>query len=335
MRLLLLEDNVDAAESLAEALMTLDERYEIRWATRLKDAEEIARTEDLDFALVDLTLPDAEGCESVVALHAITPELPLVALTGSDFDTVALELIRCGVQDFLQKGNTSVQRIHQVLQLAAERRRQEATWRQHACYDWLTGALTRYELERQLAKAISHAARGVYLGAVMVIDVDDFKSVNDTHGHNAGDAVLTEIARRLTAGARAGDSLGRLGGDEFALIVEGLKSGEDAAAIAQKALDAISFDLTHGDGVVPVSGSIGVALFPDQGSDVKALLELADQAMYEAKRSGKNAFRFDSSANTENPGVGEIVAVAAPGEPTLSGQHARTLATRDLSRRSR
>ncbi len=296
MRILLLEDNVDAAASLAEALQYLDNRYEIHRVTKLKDAEDAVLANDLEIALIDLTLPDADGCEAAVALRRAAPDLPLVALTGKDFEAVALELTRHGVQDFLQKGVTSVQRIHQVLQLAAERHRQESALRRQASFDSLTGVLNRAELERQLAKAISHANRGVYRGAVMVIDIDDFKSINDSYGHPAGDAVLQDIAQRLGAVARTGDSLGRLGGDEFVLILEGLKSREDAAAAARKASDTTTYTLRFGANILRVSTSIGVAMFPEQGDSPQSLLELADQAMYRAKRKGKQTYCFYTPA---------------------------------------
>ena len=292
MRLLLLEDNIDAAASLAEALTYLDDNYEIRRVTQLKDAERVVQDEPLEAALIDLTLPDADGCDAAVSLRRLAPDLPLVALTGKDFEAVALELVRIGVQDFLQKGNTSVQRIHQALQLAVERNRQEAALRRQACFDALTGVLNRAELYRQLAKAISHASRGVYRGAVMVIDVDDFKTINDGYGHQAGDAVLKDVASRLSAVARAGDSLGRIGGDEFVLILEGLRSREDAAAAARKASETTSYELKFDGRFVPVSTSIGVAVFPDQADTSESLLELADRAMYAAKRKGKRQFCF-------------------------------------------
>lgn len=292
MRLLLLEDNVDAAASLEEALRYLDDRYEIRRVTQLRDAEQVVQSEPLEIALIDLTLPDADGCDAAVALRRIAPDLPLVALTGKDFEAVALDLVRNGVQDFLQKGTTSVQRIHQVLQIAAERHRQESALRKQACYDSLTGVLNRAELHTQLAKAISHASRGVYRGAVMVIDVDNFKTINDSYGHRVGDTVLKDIAVRLGAVARAGDSLGRVGGDEFVLILEGLKSREDAAAAARKASETTSFELSVEGRFVAVSTSIGVAMFPEQADTPQTLLELADQAMYAAKRRGRNTFCF-------------------------------------------
>lgn len=298
----MLEDNVDAAASLAEALASLDERYRIRRATQLADAQRVVESEALEVALIDLSLPDADGCEAAIALRHAAPDLPLVALTGKDFESVALELMRIGVQDFLQKGTTSVQRIHQTLQLAVERHRMEGQLRRAAWFDPLTGVLNRAELYRQLAKAISHASRSVYRGAVMVVDIDDFKKINDSYGHRTGDGVLKEIAARLSAAARAGDSVGRLGGDEFVVILEGLRSREDAAAAARKASESTTFEFTIDGRFIPVSTSIGVAMFPDQGDSVDILLEHADRAMYTAKRRGKRQFCFFSPQPQANGG---------------------------------
>jgi len=289
-RLLLLEDNVDAAASLAEALTLLDSNYEIRRVTKLREAEDIVQKERLEVALIDLPLPDADGCDAAIALRRVAPHLPLVALTGKEFEQVAIDLVRIGVQDFLQKGTTSVERIHQVLQLAVERHRQESALRRAASFDALTGVLNRAELFRQLNKAISHANRSMYRGAVMVIDIDDFKQINDTFGHKAGDLVLKDVAARLSAVARAGDSIGRLGGDEFVLVLEGLRGREDAAAAAKKASETTSYELEFDGHRVPVSTSIGVAVFPDQGDEADVLLELADRAMYAAKRKGKRQY---------------------------------------------
>ena len=293
-RVLLLEDHEDAADALAAALMQLDTSYEIRRAARLADAQRIVATEPIDVGLIDLTLPDADGRDGALALKAINPDLPLVALTGREFDGLAVELIRTGVQDFLSKGETSVQRIHQVLQLAMERQRQERKLRHRACYDPLTGVLNQSEVRTHLGKAIGNAVRAERLGAAMVIDLDNFKSINDTYGHAAGDAVLRTVAKRLQATVRVGDSVGRMGGDEFVVVLEGVGTREHAAAAARKTSDAVRFALNVDHAVVAVSASIGIALFPAQASDPHNLLKLADQAMYAAKRKGKGRYCFYS-----------------------------------------
>jgi diguanylate cyclase (GGDEF)-like protein len=288
----LLEDNDDAADSLSAALRAIDARYEIRRARQLSDAQHVVRTEPVDIALIDLTLPDADGRDAAFALKAEDPDLPLVALTGRDFDGLAIDLVRHGVQDFLRKGDTSVQRVHEVLLLAMERQHHERALRHQASYDTLTGVLNRSQLRDNLIKAISHAKRGKTLGAVMLLDIDDFKTVNDRYGHHAGDTVLKEVAARLSAVVRVGDSVGRIGGDEFVVVLEGIETWEHAVAAAHKTREVTCFDVDIDNDRVPVSTSIGIALFPQHSHEPGTLLKLADQAMYVAKRKGKNAFAF-------------------------------------------
>ena len=247
MRLLLLEDNDDIADAVAAALTEIDPRYEIQRARQLADARHIVRTEPIDIALIDLTLPDADGRDAAFALKLEDPDLLLVAFTGHDFDDLALDLVRHGVQDFLRKGETSMHRIHQVLQLAMERHAQERVLRRQASYDALTGVLNRSQLRSHLIRAISHAKRGQSLGAVLLLDIDDFKMVNDRFGHHVGDAVLKELAARLSSVVRVGDSVGRIGGDEFVVVLEQTDTPEHAMAVARKMLE-ITFHGPSGGG---------------------------------------------------------------------------------------
>jgi len=292
LRLLLLEDNDDSADAVAAALTQIDPRYEILRAAQLDDARRIVRTEPIDIALIDLTLPDASGRDAAFALHVEAPDLPLVAFTGRDFDDLALDLVHYGVHDFLRKGETSMERIHQVLQLAIERHEKERALRRQASCDDLTGVLNRSQFRARLISAISHAKRAQSLGAVVLLDIDDFKMVNDRFGHHVGDAVLKELAARLSSVVRVGDSVGRIGGDEFVVVFEQIDTSEHARATAGKMREITCFELLVDEERVPVTTSIGVALFPEHADEPATLLKLADQAMYDAKRKGKNAFAF-------------------------------------------
>jgi diguanylate cyclase (GGDEF)-like protein len=289
MHLLVVEDEPAVAEPLAIALSCLDDQYRISRAATLDRAVRLTERTHFDAALVDLTLPDASNCDIAHALGRTAPHLPIVALTGCDFNAVGLALARAGVQDFLRKGVDSIERIHQSLLLAVERQRQKVMLQQKACYDDLTGTMNRSEIEIQLDKAISHAARSGQFGAVMLIDIDDFKSINDSLGHEAGDAILREVATRITRSVRAGDSVGRFGGDEFVVVIEGLNHAAHAKLIGRKILKACCGSIPAPASRLDVTVSIGIAVFPTEGTSPAVLLRLADVAMYVSKRNGKAA----------------------------------------------
>jgi diguanylate cyclase (GGDEF)-like protein len=289
-RVLLLEDDADASELLRLALGQIDRRYAFICATRLSEALALLDAEAVDIALIDLGLPDANDTQAALALRAQHPHVPVVALTGHRFDDLAVTLTRHGIQDFLRKGDASPQRVHEVLQLAIERHRQDSALRRQAMHDVLTGVLNRTHLVEQLRKAADRALRQGKVGAVVSIDVDDFKGVNDRFGHHTGDAVLIELASRLTKTLRRGDNVYRVGGDEFIVVAEGLQTSIDAEAVATHVRQAAQFYIEGPDESIPISASIGMSLFPDHSEDPVTLLRLCDQAMYVAKRARKTAF---------------------------------------------
>ncbi len=165
-----------------------------------------------------------------------------------------------------------------------------------ARHDALTGLPNRRVFAEVLAKAIARTGRGGGGNAVLIIDLDRFKPVNDIHGHAAGDTVLCEIARRLRTIARGGDTIARLGGDEFAVVVETARPDEDpgdaAVRFAQRAIEAIQEPVIVDERPVEVGASIGISLCPTDGSDPEILLRAADIAMYRAKQDGRGTFRF-------------------------------------------
>jgi diguanylate cyclase (GGDEF)-like protein len=174
-----------------------------------------------------------------------------------------------------------------------------STLRQHdqqlrhlAFHDPLTGLPNRRLLTRDLTRAIARARRHQQGLAVMFIDLDHFKWINDSQGHAVGDRVLAEVAARLQQTVRSGDALARLGGDEFMLVLEDMSSRHDAAAMARKAIAAIAQPIDVEGRSVSVSASIGIALFPDAGQDAASLMHAADLAMYRAKGHGRQTFAF-------------------------------------------
>jgi diguanylate cyclase (GGDEF)-like protein len=139
---------------------------------------------------------------------------------------------------------------------------------------------------------VERAARTQTSAAVMVIDLDHFKEVNDTLGHGAGDQLLCQVAKRLEASVRSADTVARCGGDEFVVVIEGVKSLESAEAVAAKILAELALPFMIGAEAARIGGSIGVAVYPDAGRTAEELLRAADLAMYEAKTAGRNCYRI-------------------------------------------
>ena len=165
--------------------------------------------------------------------------------------------------------------------------------------DSLTGLPNRLMVLSRMEHALAAARRQHCKVAVLYIDLDNFKNVNDSLGHNAGDQLLVGVAQRLAQRTRRDDTLARLGGDEFILLLENLRGGEDAATVAQELLHLLSSPFDVGPSEVYVQASIGISLYPDDGTEVDDLLRDADSAMYQAKRAGRGTYRYYTEALTQ------------------------------------
>ncbi len=168
------------------------------------------------------------------------------------------------------------------------RKHEEARMRRMAHEDALTGLPNRVLLGDRLRQAILAASRDSHKVALVYFDLDKFKPVNDTHGHAAGDRLLQLVARRLRGGLREADTLARIGGDEFVALLPRCDSLADARRVAENILYQLNQPFEDGELVHRISGSLGIALFPDDGQDAEALLRSADLAMYDAKSHGRN-----------------------------------------------
>ncbi|HEX2122213.1 MAG TPA: EAL domain-containing protein [Thermoanaerobaculia bacterium] len=178
----------------------------------------------------------------------------------------------------------------------SERRRAEEQIEYQAYHDALTGLPNRSLFRDRLTVALAHAKRQQAPLAVMFLDLDRFKFVNDTLGHSFGDELLRALSARLRAVVREGDTIARMGGDEFTILLTDLKRPDDAAMVAQKLLDTISHPV-HLDGQeLYISTSIGIALYPSDGDTAEMLLQNADGAMYRAKEAGRNSYQLCTPA---------------------------------------
>lgn len=175
-----------------------------------------------------------------------------------------------------------------------ERKEAERQIYRLAYYDALTGLPNRSLLFSLLEQALAEAHRGRLHGALLFLDLNRFKNVNDSFGHHAADTLLREVAQRLTTALRREDVVARLGGDEFVIALFDIKEREHAGIVAQKLLDALGAPIQVGAHEVMISASIGIAIFPEDGRDSETLIRHADVAMYRAKQSGSHGFLFYS-----------------------------------------
>ncbi|MGM0450712.1 MAG: diguanylate cyclase domain-containing protein [Pseudomonadota bacterium] len=176
---------------------------------------------------------------------------------------------------------------------------EEKIWHD-AHHDLLTGLPNRRLFLDRLEQEVKHAKRSSLPLALLFLDLDGFKAVNDSLGHEAGDSVLCDVAERLDGGLREDDTVARLGGDEFTVILTGVKQRKDVEGVAQTIIDALARPFQTGDHTVQITVSIGISLYPQHASSPVALLEAADQAMYTAKESGANQMRFYESPDRTN-----------------------------------
>ena len=173
-----------------------------------------------------------------------------------------------------------------------ERRQAEARVHHMAYHDSLTGLPNRALLSDRLDRAMTAAQRAERKLAVMFIDLDRFKTINDSLGHLTGDHLLKEVASRLCRAVRVSDTVARLGGDEFVVLVPGIRAGDECTHVAEKVIEALSAPFPFEGRTLHITPSIGICIYPDDGLDVETLMRHADAAMYHAKASGRNNYQF-------------------------------------------
>ncbi|SFG11362.1 PAS domain S-box-containing protein/diguanylate cyclase (GGDEF) domain-containing protein [Palleronia marisminoris] len=195
--------------------------------------------------------------------------------------------VRSFAQAIERDGDGRVRRLSGMLIDITERKLAESQVEHLARHDVLTGLSNRSVFADQLVEATQQADVGTSCAALILLDLDDFKSINDTHGHPVGDSILRLVTERLTSSIRTGDSVARLGGDEFAIVVPNARSREGVAELAQRLRHALAQPASINGMELEVSASLGFALYPDDAGTVDLLMRHADLALYEAKKNGR------------------------------------------------
>jgi diguanylate cyclase (GGDEF)-like protein len=196
------------------------------------------------------------------------------------------------VRRFIEDEVSFLQSVANILAVAIERKNAEERLAHLAQFDSLTGLPNRHLFHDRLGHAMAQAKRSGHPMAVLFIDLDRFKLVNDTRGHDAGDKLLQEAAARLAQCVRSSDTVGRFGGDEFGAILSELSKPGDASLVAQKIIDAVARPFQLDGHETYVTASVGITLFPADGEEAGALIMNADVAMYRAKEQGRNNYQY-------------------------------------------
>jgi len=256
------------------------------------------RDKRYDLILLDLQMPGMDGFQVMEGLKEIETDgyLPVLAITAQPGHK--LRALAAGAKDFIAKPFDLMEaktRIHNMLEVRLLYKQLEDYSRaleSFALHDALTGLPNRRLLFDRLALAIAHAHRNKSTMAVMYVDLDGFKQINDTLGHDAGDALLKMVAARLVAAVRQEDTVARMGGDEFVIGLSELNPAEGVATLVAKVIQAVSQPYSIQGRSVSMTASVGVGIYPAHGAEVETLMKSADLALYEAKRSGKNNYRI-------------------------------------------
>ncbi len=296
------DDDVDrmlAVRTLRDSGLTIGNVVQ---ASSADEGIHLAQSNAFDIILLDYRLPPTDGMEVLRSLRRTSQlSTAIVMLSHSNDEELALKCVEAGAQDFLMKSEVSVVRLKRAVLLAKERynleqqvRASHDQLRRLAEQDSLTGLSNRFFFDEALKDAIPQAKRDGSAMALLLLDLDNFKNINDTKGHGAGDIFLKEVAQRLKVPIREGDKLCRLGGDEFAILVRSLPSPAVVRLLTHRIFEALSTPVEIDGQLTPVSVSIGVANFPDCATDAVELMKCADVAMYRAKASGRNQVHYYS-----------------------------------------
>ncbi len=284
-------DRDDAAYTEAALRDRLHEHVHVQHICSQHECVETLHNSAFDVVIVELGDTNSEAESTLAVVEVVATVAPVVVYTRLADDSLGLQALRRGAQDFLVKGEAPLHLLPRALKAAMERHsrlsavekeRRDAAHR--AAHDQLTGLANRGLFLDQLERALAFGARYGRKTGVLFVDLDDFKVINDTHGHAAGDTVLRQVAVRLTECVRKSDSVARLGGDEFGVMLQDVTSRRDMVHVRRLIHECLSAPVELNGATIPgIRVSIGSAMSPLDGSMAVTLLDAADARMYRAK----------------------------------------------------
>ena len=284
-RALLLEDNeLDAAitQRLLEGGRQF--QFDVVHCVCLAEAIEQLSHNDFDVALIDLTVPDSEGLDTVRDALRAGPNTAIIVLTGASETELAIEALELGAQDFLPKSAISEHVLDRVIQYSIRRKLKENALAEKAYIDNLTGLGNRALLVEQWDRCVARSARAMRKTGVLLIDINKFKQVNDVYGHHAGDLLLCDVAERMKTFVRKNDLIIRLGGDEFVIILENVRSIDEVNLLRDRLMTEFNGEIRMDEDKIAYSLSVGSTVSaPKDHEELTAALHRADLDMYAFK----------------------------------------------------
>lgn len=297
-RILLVDD--DPIYRLATEATLLSEGFSVEQAKSGQEALDKTQQTPPDLILLDALMDEMDGYETCRQLKNIDAlkSIPVMMVTGLDDVNSINQAFAIGASGFTTKPVNypiMLQQLRFILRASKTEkalRKNEEQIRKLAYFDTLTGLASRTYLIQYLEETLKRAHRHHDHFALLFLDLDGFKDINDSMGHNVGDQLLTHLAQRLQGAVRDSDFVARLGGDEFCLLLSDIKSEESVARVANNCLSAINQPLKLAGRTLTPKASIGISFYPNDADSVENLLKTADSAMYAAKKAGKHCFAF-------------------------------------------
>jgi len=297
---ILVDDNPNDVKLIGSYLSESDnEQFSLTTFDRIGDAIEALSKNTYNVMLLDLSLPDCSGIRNLNKAHQVVPDMPIIIITNEENDELAIKAVKSGAQDYIVKSTFNASLLFRSIRHAIERKRlwvklAQTEKREHflATRDVLTGLPNRPTYNERLKRGISYCNRYGGKLAVLFMDLDRFKFVNDTLGHKVGDILLKDVAKRIQTCLRETDIVARLGGDEFIFLLPKIDQSLKAAKVAKHILKVLQAQFFIEEQEIYISASIGIAMYPSDGENAAQLIKNADMAMYSAKESGRNKYDF-------------------------------------------
>ncbi len=286
--LLLEDDDFDAAVTRELLEKCCRRPFAVERCRRLSEACKLISRREFLATLVSIDLPGASGLETVRDLHNTSPETPVIVLTETDDINIAVAALEIGAQDCLPKTSLDSRALERVIEYGISRKKKESDLTTKAYHDSLTGLGSRALLYDRWRRGLSRSKRAGRQVGVLVVNVNDFRSVNDMHGHEAGDLLLMHLSARLKACVRNTDIVARLGGDEFVIVLENVQSKKETETVRDKLMNDFSYAMASNGKRISYTVSIGSAIIdPQSEDDLLHAMRTADAEMHEHKGRGK------------------------------------------------